>query len=267
MNMRTAILIGSVFALIGMSGGASPALAGGKDNRIKVVEPGKEKFGKSYNELANKWTSWLELEPPSTSPAFDEDGRFCDLNQEGRFWFLAGTFDGFAERTCEVPAGKAIFFPVLAVVSFTPEFPEEGDPDADPPTEPNVCLPLGKGIDGVRCDVNDDIGVAPDISLVVTLDGRKVEDPFAYRVQSPPGGFNFRIPEGGLLNTFGFAPGPRFPTVVDGYWILLQPPSHGWHEVVFGQDRDGNGEVDFGARYELLIVRDDDDSDDDSDDG
>ncbi len=258
------VVFGAVFILLA-AGPLSITMASdydddGKDrDRIKIVEPGHTLFGESYNELADKWTNWLQLEPPETNPAFDTDGSFCDLNQEGKFWFLAGTFEGLAVRTCEVPAGKAIFFPILAFLSFPPEFPDEGDPDADPPTEDNVCLPLGKGIEGVRCDVNDDIPVAPNISLVVTLDGEKVEDPFAYRAQSPPGGFSFRIVEGGLFEAFGFPSGPRVPAAVDGYWILLTPLSSGFHTVSFGQDFDGDGAVDFGANYDLTIVGNDHD--------
>src|SRR5688572_20909869 len=75
----------------------------------KVVEPGKEYQGKSYNELSGKWTNWLTAEPIATNPAFDPDGRFCDLNQGGDVWFLASTFEGVVDRTCEIPAGKAIF--------------------------------------------------------------------------------------------------------------------------------------------------------------
>ena len=75
----------------------------------KVVEPGEEFAGKSYNELASEWTNWLAAEPIATNPAFDPDGRFCDRNQQGKVWFLASTFEGIVDRTCEVPAGKAIF--------------------------------------------------------------------------------------------------------------------------------------------------------------
>ena len=83
---------------------ASTTASAGQD--VKVVAPDKTLFKKSYNELAGEWSNWVQKEPPATSPAFDPDGRFCDRNQSGKIWFLAGTFGGVANRFCEVPAGK-----------------------------------------------------------------------------------------------------------------------------------------------------------------
>jgi hypothetical protein len=74
-------------------------------------------------------------------------------------------------------------------------------------------------LEQVRCDVNDDVPVAPNISIEVILDGVPVEDLFAYRVQSQPGGFTFRVPDLSLLTELGFSPRDRFHA---GRWIF--PP-------------------------------------------
>ena len=226
-----------------------------KNRRFEVVQPGKTLFEKSYNELTGEWANWLQKEPIATNPAFDTDGSFCDLNQEGKFWFLAGTFGGIADRVCEVPKGKAIFFPIFANISFAPEFPLPED----------VCNAdtLPEKVDRVRCDVNDDTAVAPFVDLDVTVDGESVTDLFAYRVQSPPDGFTFE--SGPLFEEFGFAQGDRFPAVVDGYWILLKPLPPGLHTVAFSEDGAfppssiPDGKPDSGANYTLIIVDDDDD--------
>lgn len=242
-------------AAIGLSAGGavSPAAAdddddGRRDNgrQIEIVEPGRTLFGKSYNRLAGSWGNWLQKEPPGTNPAFDPDGRFCDLNQKGRIWYLAGTFGGVADRFCEVPAGKGILFPIIANVSFAPDFLNE------PP-----CEVLAGEVDQVRCDVTDDTPFAPNVGLEATLDGEPVADLFGYRVQSPPGGFTFRL--GPLFAAFGLPPGDRFPAVVDGYWILLKPLPRGLHSVSFSADFDLDGIPDSGANYDLLVVGDDDD--------
>ena len=75
-------------ALLMIAGGPLPAVAGGdgKKGQIEVVDPGKTLFRKSYNELTGAWSNWLQKEPPETNPAFDTDGRFCDLNQKGEIW-------------------------------------------------------------------------------------------------------------------------------------------------------------------------------------
>jgi hypothetical protein len=236
----------------------APARAGDDERdppgrRIVVVDPGQTLFGKSYPQLIDAWSNWLAQEPVATNPALDNTGQFCARNQQGRIWFLAGTFggvfgeDAIAKRRCQVPAGKALFFALFSRVSFAPEFPEAG----------NVCAPLGSGVAGVRCDVNDEIPLAPDISLTVTLDGRPVRDLLAFRAQSTRGGFLFRIGTGSPLTLFGVTPGMRFPAVSDGYWLFLAPPPPGPHTVHFSVDFDpaaGNG-PEMGAMYDVLIGR------------
>jgi hypothetical protein len=37
----------------------------------------------------------------------------CTINQSGPVWFLADLLSGKAERSCTIPAGKAILVPML----------------------------------------------------------------------------------------------------------------------------------------------------------
>ena len=203
---------------------AASASADDHGKSSKVVEPGQVLLGKSYNQLAGEWINWLAAEPAATSPAFDPDGRFCDRNQRGKVWFLASTFEGVADRTCQVPAGKAIFLSLGGVfVSFWPDYPAAGD----------RCRHQATTLEKVRCDVNHGIPGAPDISLEATLDGAPVADLFAFRAQSDPGGFTLRIPDSSLLTDLGFTAGDRFPAVADGYFLLLKPLKPGQHTLSF----------------------------------
>lgn len=214
----------------------------------KVVEPGEEFAGKSYSELASDWTNWFVKEPIATHPAFDPDGRFCDLNQKGKVWFLASTFGGIVDRTCEIPAGKAIFVSLGgAFVSFAPEFPSAGDP----------CLQPATGLEQVRCDVNDDVPVAPGISLAATIDGVPVKDLFAFRAQSQPGGFTLKVPNPSFLTDLGLPAGNRSPAVADGYFLLLKPLKPGVHTLnVLKTDAD---QSQAGVNYTLVVTDEDDD--------
>ena len=208
----------------------------------KVVEPGQKFAGKSYNELASEWTNWLVAEPFATNPALDPDGRFCDLNQHGSVWFLASTFGGVVDRTCEIPAGKAIFLSLGGVfVSFAPEFPAASDP----------CSQLATAVEQVRCDVNDDVPVAPAVSFEVTLDGQPVEDLLAYRAQSQPEGYTLRVPDPSFLTDLGLDPGDRSPAVADGYFLLLKPLSQGEHTLSFRMINPDQSET--GVNYTLII--------------
>ena len=192
----------------------------GPKNRI--VEPDEEFYGKTYSELASEWTNWFVKEPIATNPAFDPDGGFCDLNQQGSVWFLASTFEGVVNRTCEVPFGKAIFVSLGgAAVSFAPDFPAAGDP----------CLQMATPLERVRCDVNNDVPVAPSISFEVTLDGTPVKDLFAFRAQSQPGGFTLRVPDASFLTDLGLAAGNRTPAVGDGYFLFVKPLRPGVHTL------------------------------------
>ena len=208
----------------------------------RVVEPGEEFSGKSYNELASKWTNWLTTEPIATNPAFDPDGSLCDLNQDGDVWFLASTFEGVANRTCEIPSGKAIFLSLGGVfLSFAPEFPAAGDP----------CLQMPTASETVRCDVNNDVPVAPSISFRASLDGVAIKDLFAYRAQSKPGGFTLRVPNPSFLTDLGFAAGDRSPAVADGYFLYLKPLKPGVHNLTFRLVNPDLSET--GVNYRLII--------------
>ncbi len=213
-----------------------------------VVAPDQRLFGKSYSDLANAWSKWAWIEPAATNPVLDPDGSDCDRNQTGPIWFLAGTLagvnDGVAKRSCTIPAGRGIFFPISNGLSFAPDFPEKGPPA-------NVCLGYGKTVDGVRCDVNDDIAVAPNLKLSVKIDGKAVPDLLAYRAQSGPGGFIFPIEPGSFWTGFGFAPGPRYPAVAAGYWMLLKPLRPGVHTLQFTATTEGGKPL--GARYRLIV--------------
>ncbi len=235
-----------VVAVIGLMMMAASASADdhGFGNGIgnKIVEPGQEYLGKTYNELVSRWTNWLIAEPIATNAAFDPDGRFCDLNQEGKVWFLASTFEGIADRTCEIPAGKAIFVSLGgAFLSFAPEFPGAGDP----------CLQMATTVEKVRCDVNNDVPTAPGVSLEVTLDGFQVGDLFAFRAQSQPGGFTLRVPSSSFLTDLGYAPGNRFPAMADGYFLFLKPLRRGEHTLSLRMVNADQTET--GVNYTLII--------------
>jgi hypothetical protein len=214
----------------------------------KVVEPGQEYNGKSYNQLAAEWTNWLVTEPIATNPVFDPDGRYCGRNQHGKVWFLASTLDGFVNRSCEIPSGKSIFLSLGGVfVSFAPEFPASDDP----------CSQLATDAEKVRCDVNNDVPVAPSIAFEATLDGEPIEDLFAFRTQSPPGGFTLRVPNPSFLTDLGLPAGDRTPAVADGYFLFLKPLKRGRHTLNFQMTNPDQSVR--GVNYTLIVRGGDDD--------
>ena len=118
----------------------------------KVVKPGQEYQGKSYNVLASEWSNWLAAGPIATNPAFDPDGGFCDRNQAGDVWFLASTFGVSWTGPAKSPPARRSSCPwEECSLSFSPEFPAAGDP----------CLQMATDLEKVRCDVNDDVPRPP----------------------------------------------------------------------------------------------------------
>ncbi|MDH3715208.1 MAG: hypothetical protein OET44_15340 [Gammaproteobacteria bacterium] len=234
--------------VLSSTGVVTPVWAG-DDHRhghkgVRVVAPDSQWRGHTYSELAGKWWDWAVAEPLDTNAVFDTDGSFCTLNQRGKVWFLAGTFGGIAERLCHIPAGKAIFFPILNGLSFPPEFPVPGDP----------CENLDVLVEQIRCDVNEDLAflgsTPPDLLLEAMVDGERIADPFAYRAQTGPGGYKHIVPENEI---FGTPAGPRFPAVADGYWILLKPLSPGWHEISFKATVALFDNFELGANYRIFV--------------
>jgi hypothetical protein len=70
-------------------------------------------------KLGARWQQWVLSIPTSVNPQLDPTGENCMVGQRGALWFLAGTFGGgTATRTCSVPEGKSLFFPVVNAVNF-----------------------------------------------------------------------------------------------------------------------------------------------------
>jgi hypothetical protein len=164
-------------------------------------------YGLSYSNWTAKWWQWLTSIPQPDNPALDTTGKDCAKNQIGPIWFLAGTAGGSAERTCNIPIGKAILFPIVnSECSYS-----------DTPTAKTVS-------ELIAC-ANQDPNRA--INLQVTLDGRSLQQLEKYRVTSPL--FNVVY---GTGNALGLPAGPT-QAVVNGFWMLLQPLPSGKHELHF----------------------------------
>ena len=90
------------------------------------VGQGAKASGKAA-ELATAWTQWAYSNEPAERPLIgggqDYSQAQCDgtplSSTLGNTWFLAGTPDGtVVERTCTIPAGTQLFFPVVSASFF-----------------------------------------------------------------------------------------------------------------------------------------------------
>ncbi|MER7755593.1 signal protein [Kitasatospora sp. NPDC097643] len=66
-------------------------------------------------ELQSQWWSWAAAAAENRSPVLDQDGHLCGEGQKDGIWFLAGTTGGPAKRSCTVPIGVPVVFPLVNV--------------------------------------------------------------------------------------------------------------------------------------------------------
>lgn len=170
-------------------------------------------FGRTFGGLTAQWWQWAMSIPAGVNPLADESGEHCDVNQEGRVWFLAGTTGGAVTRACTIPPGKAVLFPIFNVVCTTAT--EDGETKEE---LRRVCTDI---VDAVT-----ELEAAVDGEVVV---GSRAEGA-AHRVQSPPFSLVFTAD-----NVFGVeSPDPNpSPAVAEGFWVLLAPLSLGEHVIEF----------------------------------
>jgi hypothetical protein len=190
-------------------------------------------YGLTYGEWTAMWWQWVLTIPTKDNPVVDENGEKCAVGQNNLdVWFLAGTGGGEVARTCTIPSGKAIFFPVLNVeCDYLSDLAHKTEAD-------------------LRKCAKDDQDKATN--LQATIDGVAIPDLNMYRVQSPL--FNLTIPKD---NAMGIPPGST-QAISDGFWVLLKPLPVGKHEIHFSGslvDFTTTGPLNFvsDARYDITI--------------
>jgi hypothetical protein len=157
-----------------------------------------------------EWYRWL-VAIPAGNVASD-----CSIGQSGPVWFLDIPAGAAVVRSCTVPAGKSIFFPILAVVSDYP-CPEP------PPYQPAPGQSLE---DFLKEGAKPLIDAVTELEVVV--DGEPLENLFNYRAASDL--FYFTAHPSFVI----FDPcitGTSQPGVTDGYWVMLKHLPVGTHTI------------------------------------
>jgi hypothetical protein len=179
-----------------------------KDPRL--YDPTCEPFGHSWKRWAANWCTWMLSIPKDRNPSIDSTGENCSSRQEdANVWFLTGSFGntGPIRRSCIIPFGKSILFPVLEKEDSFAE-------DIDLVNEAQLIQ---------RCvDAMDRV-----LSLEASIDGDKVSNLTCYRVRSDV--FELTFPKD---NVYGVKPGPT-KSVCDGYWLFIKPLPLGVHSIQF----------------------------------
>jgi hypothetical protein len=190
------------------------------------AEQGSKASGK-VAELSVDWWKWALSKPVKVNPQIGsyKGGPKCDGTPvsptPGKTWFLAGSNTGEkVKRTCTVPVGTKLFFPVVNAVAF---------PFAKGETRHNQRQLVKQYIREV---VN-----APDFSMSVTVDGKEVKSNRIVRALSPV--FSVTLPEHNTFDCpqcdppFDLPAGKYNDASSNGLWVTLHPLSKGKHKIHF----------------------------------
>jgi hypothetical protein len=195
-------------------------LAGSGDHvNPGVVPPQSHVHGLTYAQWSVRWWQWLLAIPADQNPTFDTTGEDCAVGQSGHVWFLAGTPGGSATRTCTVPPGTSLFFPIVNA--------EMDYPCPDPTFQPAP----GQSLEAFLTEeVRALVDLVSDVRLEV--DGRAVTKLADFRVTSS---LFYFTGDPSLTAVFDSCiTGSSQPAVSDGYWVMLSPLSRGTHTIHFG---------------------------------
>jgi hypothetical protein len=177
-----------------------------------VVPRDLNKYGNTYGEWSARWWQWALSIPADVNPILDTTGTNCKVAQTGSVWFLAGTAATTETRSCTVPVGKALFFPILNSMFG------QGVGDCTGPSDCNTIKLRKAAAEGENNPV----------TLEAQIDGVAVANLKTFRVTSPV--FEFFAPANAV---FGISAGTHGPEVADGYWLLLDPLPKGAHTIHF----------------------------------
>jgi hypothetical protein len=185
----------------------------------------------SLPQLAAQWAQWSLSIPFDVNPVVnDETGALCMVGQQGPVWFLAGNA---TMRSCTVPEGTSLFFPVINGLAFnTPNCGQTGDIKTVKRLKDVYYAFLTGFVNQVQ-------------NLSATLNGSPIP---VQLVESVP--FSVAYPPGGQFGPDAcgtgvpLAPGIYSPGLTDGFWVKLDnlkasPKPYTLHfhgeSVLFGQ--------------------------------
>lgn len=180
--------------------------------------------GMTPEQISERWWQWALSAPDDQHPLKDVQGVHCAVGQKGSVWFLAGGFGSSRiARTCTVPHGKKIFFPIINFAHYRP-----------------------RGTDALTCERAKELSALKNdsaIDLFAVLDDTPIDNLRERRIRSSS-----------CFNVFEGVPGAydAYPSASDGFWVLLEPLAKGRHTLSFG-GRYSNGGMLQDIAYTLIV--------------
>ncbi len=164
-----------------------------------LLQPGQSVAGVAQVDLSVQWWQWAFSFERARSPIADQTGALCASRQSGDVWFLAGTYGTQrVQRSCTIPYGKTLFFPLVNYVAFRGEGTQE------------PCMSLAARAAALANNPS---------ALVLDIDGKRHGNLHVHRLAT---------------RCFSLVPGQAADAVADGYYVAIRPLARGTHVLNFG---------------------------------
>jgi hypothetical protein len=213
-NTARFLLVKVVVGLVACLWAAS---AQADDPTLRIAPIHTKPAGQTYGRWAAEWWQWALGIPGAVNPLTDTTGVQCAQRQVDEVWFLVGsTSPDPVVRTCEVPAGKALFFPLIN--NFY------GASLNDPPETRTEAFVRAAGSCTEPAQISvwiDDVTVPKPTRFFTGASGS--QSPF-FNVQLPPGNL-FGVDETVVPELV------LSPSAEQGYYLFVRPLSPGPHTL------------------------------------
>jgi hypothetical protein len=201
-------------------------LAVAKDDDIVIAPISSTPEGQTYGRWAAEWWQWALGVPAATNPVTDTTGEHCAQRQVDNVWFLAGSFGSDqVVRTCEIPAGKSLFFPLInsAYGAFLNDEPPETRTE-------EFVRKMANCTEAAQISVRIDGFTIPSPTGFFT--GPSGSQSPIFNVQLPPHNVLGAVPGG--LTSHGKKNAAELvlsPSAEQGYYLFVRPLSPGTHTI------------------------------------
>jgi hypothetical protein len=221
-------------------------------NQPKVYTRDSVVFNRTFADWSAAWRQWADSMPASAHPLFDTAS--CSEGNSGPVWFLGGRFCAVgindcnslpAVRTCEVPEGVALYFPVLNSACL------DGEAAAEQCISEPKAPSAGPFISQMRKVMAE--AIDQTTGLQVTVDGKSIKGNLLkdFRVQSTV--YTSLVPENSLYKAIGepnIVKG-TYLGVDDGVYVMLKPLKKGSHTLKF---KGSFPQFDFDLDFDYILI-------------
>lgn len=237
------VIAGAALLLLPACGSDSESGSSSGSQDLQILDPAQKHYGKTLGEWGAAWWKWNYENPGPKHPLTDDTGADCDVNQPADVFYLVGSLGSTVTRSCTVPEGKALLFPLINMA---------GDNAGVPTDQQMTDQQLKDFLDTM-------LGAVTLVEL--ELDGKSLGAtlPDYAEYLGPITPFSYTVPDTAdnfYRKVFGVDfSGTVDPSFSKGYWVMLAPPKPGNHTIHFKAraEPDGADPFELEVTYNLTV--------------